>query len=658
MSLSILHRLFENKSLFAGKRVLVIGDIALDRTFTCRESVKAFHATHAGNEPIFDVEKNGDDFGTVGSANNICLFVNSFDAESELVCVIGKDEEGMQVKEALARSGIKRKLIELEKVQTITRYRFFVYCETDGRYDLKFRVDKEPDYSEAERQSVGRVRKKDFLEWFTKNISCCDALLVNDTEKGFISKTLLDTLAEPIQRLNLARISSGKKPLLTIIDPKNDWEKFIGFPVSIIKANFNEACKSVWPGLTDTNKIADRNLYQALGEKYGAFFKKIVITLGRRGALLLETELGYIRVFEFPAFESKPSEFHVATHCGDVFGAAMLLALTHNDADMYSAVTFGNYVGSLQFSKKTGTKVQRQDVLDSDNWQYMNRKFIAHRQIANIPDKKEMIVREVLTEIGKEVKLSLGKIIIDGKQSRLLAGKVYAKHLQTLKDMILPGRILFIHGESGSGKGAILENLQLFIDGYDEKIDKRSAKLVLRNSKTLEKAIEQSRKRRTCLLLDEIQAAGSSIGILNTRFSDNGFNEPFCLIVAGHAGDRGACQELEDLFNRATKFNVPPLRDEARQHCIPYLVANILKQSRPDIEFISAIALRELLRCDYNTEKSKNFRALKSVIEASCKKAKGNILEWEDLDFSVIGYEKADFRPYLSELAYNTRISL
>ena len=63
-----------------GRKILVLGDIALDRSFICDAAPPGFHAVHAG-EAIFDVRSGGDDYGTIGSAYNTCLFLWARDAE-------------------------------------------------------------------------------------------------------------------------------------------------------------------------------------------------------------------------------------------------------------------------------------------------------------------------------------------------------------------------------------------------------------------------------------------------------------------------------------------------------------------------------------------------------------------------------------------------
>src|ERR1700752_1955557 len=122
--------------------VVAFGDIALDRTLLCRKSPPSRgHASHAGEE-IFDIDPNGDDYGVVGNVNNTCLLALSFGADTFLLTAVGPDAEGLLVREYLTTAGVPHQLIKLDRMQTITRLRFFIFNETRGKFELRFRMDK------------------------------------------------------------------------------------------------------------------------------------------------------------------------------------------------------------------------------------------------------------------------------------------------------------------------------------------------------------------------------------------------------------------------------------------------------------------------------------------------------------------------------------
>ena len=127
---------------FESHTVVVVGDIAFDRTFRCKRAPETAHAHH-GAEEIFDIEPqpDGDDFGAVGSANNTAFFCRSFSARVNLFTAIGPDDEGTRVSQLLSKDD---EFLTLTSMQTVTRMRFFVYNSSDESYILKYRMDKDP----------------------------------------------------------------------------------------------------------------------------------------------------------------------------------------------------------------------------------------------------------------------------------------------------------------------------------------------------------------------------------------------------------------------------------------------------------------------------------------------------------------------------------
>jgi len=194
MSLAVLNELQNNHWMFQGIKIIALGDIALDRTFLCTKP-RVEHATH-GSETIVDVER--DDLGSVGSVNCTSEFCVNMGADSLLISIIGHDEEGKIVQDVLAKNGIRNQLLEIEGIQTVTKIRFFLYDKNQGGYTLSFRADKETyeklDLSYVKSEAL--IKRPDFQTWLVDELSTSDGLLINDTEKGFLSTTALQNIAE------------------------------------------------------------------------------------------------------------------------------------------------------------------------------------------------------------------------------------------------------------------------------------------------------------------------------------------------------------------------------------------------------------------------------------------------------------------------------
>ena len=100
-------------SLFAGKNVLVIGDVMLDRYYygtTERMSPEA-------PVPVVDIDNIVD---SPGGSSNVALNLSKLGAQATVCGIIGDDNEGEILKEKLADSKISTNNILLDKGRPTT----------------------------------------------------------------------------------------------------------------------------------------------------------------------------------------------------------------------------------------------------------------------------------------------------------------------------------------------------------------------------------------------------------------------------------------------------------------------------------------------------------------------------------------------------------
>ncbi len=377
----ILERLVEHEKLFGGKKILVIGDIALDRTFRCSRAPEGVHATH-GAEIIYDVLDGADDYGAVGASNNSLEFCSSLHGDSTLVTMTGTDPEGDRVEQILRESGRQVLTLRLPDVQTVTRLRFFVLDRGTNRFNLLYRFDKDPDIPIAYAKSEQWIREGDFLDRFEAEVATSDVLLFNDTDKGFLSAGVLAILGERIERAVAARTSRGLRQPIVVVDPKVEWDKYKGLRVDVLKPNHIEASKALGLPLVDPGKESDlKRLGETILARCGETFSKVVVTLGPIGAIVFSCRDKLPTLILHPALPSAASQSGAATHCGDMFGTALCLSLSLTD-DLHAAVDFANYAGSLQFSKRPGEKLSMEDLVASTNVDHFRRHCQEPRLIA------------------------------------------------------------------------------------------------------------------------------------------------------------------------------------------------------------------------------------------------------------------------------------
>jgi len=362
----ILDRLLENERLFERMKILVIGDVALDRTFRCSMAEAGTHATHGG-ETIYDILDGGDDYGTVGASNNSLVFSRSLSVRTALVAAVGSDPEGDRVEQVLQEAGEHLLLLRLDGIRTVTRLRYLIWNPRSKRHEFLFRFDKDPDIPLSYRKAEERIREDDFLDRFESEATASDVIFFNDTDKGFLSRGVLTSLHERIERAAAARSSKGLKRPLIMVDPKVEWEKYKGLHIDILKPNYVEACKALGLPPLDVGDASNlRMLAERFESRYGDVFGHLVVTLGPLGAMVLNRSGATADLTLHPDVPPRESPSGVATHCGDMFATALGLSFSLTD-DLPAAIDFANYVGSLQFSKNTGEKISRSDLTASSN---------------------------------------------------------------------------------------------------------------------------------------------------------------------------------------------------------------------------------------------------------------------------------------------------
>ena len=363
MDFSLLEKLHKNPDLFAGLSIVAVGDIALDRSFFCRDAAPGFHATHA-QETIYDIET--DDSGMIGSVGNTVYFARSLGVETHLFTLVGQDDEGDRVRKILEDDGIPHTLLQLAGVQTVSRYRFFVYDAAQRGYSFRYRMDKEDaDMTASYHAAAGEVREAEYLAGFREVVEKCDAIYFNDTMKGFLSPQVLRMMSIEILAAQAKRKEAGKTGPIVLVDPKSDWRKFKSLPVDVLKPNAKEACNALglpWHAPRWETREGLVDFARHLLDEYGEWFPTVLVTLGRGGAALVDAGEEGGRLQRYPAVDLVPVAYHASTHCGDIFGTALLMALALG-AERHAAISFAIAVGAMQYAQPSTHRAERSDLL-------------------------------------------------------------------------------------------------------------------------------------------------------------------------------------------------------------------------------------------------------------------------------------------------------
>jgi len=298
-----LKRTVEN---FRDKRVLVLGDVMLDRYIWGDVS----RISPEAPIPVVEVKR---DTSCLGGAGNVSHNLERLGAFPLLAGIVGNDPEGEWIRQNVSDS---RGIFAIPGRPTTVKTRIIAHHQQVVRVDLE---KKQPVSPEVENQILEFIQS-----------SNCDGIIISDYNKGM--------LVESLVKRTLSFASERKIPVF--VDPKI--ENFDLFsPVTLIAPNHHEAEKIVHHECSSDTQI----------EKAG---QKILSLISAQYLILKRGELG-ISVFEkgkkashIPAISK---EVYDVTGAGDTVIATAALALlsgsTIEEAAILANTAAGIVVGKI-----------------------------------------------------------------------------------------------------------------------------------------------------------------------------------------------------------------------------------------------------------------------------------------------------------------------
>jgi rfaE bifunctional protein kinase chain/domain len=293
-----------SRELLAARRVLVVGDVMLDRYWhgaVDRISPEA-------PVPIVRVEREE---LRLGGAANVALNVRSLGTPATLLTVVGQDEPAEQLRRLLHEHDIETVLRDDKQLHTIVKLRVI------GRAQQLIRIDFE---NEPDHEVLGQV-----LDAFEEQLPHHNLVLFSDYGKGGL--THIPRMIELARRQN--------KPVL--IDPKgSDYRRYAG--ASIITPNRGELAQVIgnWRDEQDLR----------------ARVEQLRSDIGVSAVLLTRSEEG-MTLFDSAGVTHEPA---VAREVFDVTGAgdtviATLAALLAAGVSMTDAMRLANKAGGIVVGK-------------------------------------------------------------------------------------------------------------------------------------------------------------------------------------------------------------------------------------------------------------------------------------------------------------------
>jgi D-glycero-beta-D-manno-heptose-7-phosphate kinase len=291
-------------SLVSGKRILIAGDVMLDRYWFGEVN----RISPEAPVPIVRVERREE---RLGGAANVARNTVSLGLQAGLLGVVGSDEAGDIVDDLLAHSGINNYLSRDPNISTIIKLRVI------GRQQQLIRIDFEERPSEFVLQ--------DKLSRFQALIADYDLIVLSDYAKGSL--------------VNVATMISAAKQAgkMVLVDPKgSDFARYAG--ASLLTPNKSELRQVIGEWRSEAE----------LTEKAQALRKSIQID----ALLLTRSEEGMSlysesQVIHAPAMAR---EVYDVSGAGDTVIATMAAALASGNT-LEQAMTLANRAAGIVVGK-------------------------------------------------------------------------------------------------------------------------------------------------------------------------------------------------------------------------------------------------------------------------------------------------------------------
>lgn len=291
---------------FEGRRVLVIGDVILDRYLWGS-------ATRVSPEApvlVVDIEREET---RLGGAANVAHNVRALGAHPILVGAVGEDAAGSELGRLLEARGVDPSgLVPAPSRRTTLKTRIIAHHQQVLRADEETR---EPLPSSARDRLWERVERE---------IASAEAVLISDYGKGVASPDLLDRLLPALER----------REVPSAVDPRE--EHFFRYRgVSVITPNAAEASEAWGRRFRSETDLIEAGF--GLREKLGA--GSVLITRGADGMSLF-TARGHTH------FPTRARRVYDVTGAGDTVVATIAAALAAR-ASLPEACVLANHAAGL-----------------------------------------------------------------------------------------------------------------------------------------------------------------------------------------------------------------------------------------------------------------------------------------------------------------------
>ncbi|MBU0718420.1 MAG: adenylyltransferase/cytidyltransferase family protein [Planctomycetes bacterium] len=314
---------------FSGSRVLLVGDLILDRYLYG-------DAERISPEAPVPVLRTVETREAVGGSANVAACLKALGCEVTTCGTIGQDGHGRTLTRLLGELGIDTGgVVEVAGRPTTTKTRLVGLAQHRHRQQL-LRVDEEvtdPLPSDAAEQ---------LAETACSMVARAEVVCIEDYDKGAVSAALVRRLVA----------EAARHGLTVLVDPARlgDYSRYRG--VDVLTPNREELSIVAGRRLQSTAAVAAaaREVLAALDAR------AIVATLDREGAVVVERDKDWVHL------PTLPRGVYDNTGAGDAV-LAMLAAAVARGADLESATRLANIAGGLEVERFGCVPITAEEVL-------------------------------------------------------------------------------------------------------------------------------------------------------------------------------------------------------------------------------------------------------------------------------------------------------
>lgn len=312
---------------FAGKRIVVLGDLMLDEFIWGRVR----RISPEAPVPVVEVSRQT---VALGGAGNVVSNLVALGASPVPVGVLGDDADARRLRSAFAELGVSdgRLVVDAARPTTL-KTRIIAHNQQVVRADRESRAPIS--------SAIERLVAAAFLEEIEK----ADAVVVSDYGKGLLTAGLL------VEALPAAR----EREIIVCLDPK--MRSFTHYqPVTVITPNNQEAAEAAGIPIEDEAALveAGRKLLGSID------CRAVLVTRGEEGMTLFTGATGAgINVTHIPAVAR---EVYDVTGAGDTVIGTLALALA-GGASLEEAAKLANHAAGVVVGKVGTASVTREELL-------------------------------------------------------------------------------------------------------------------------------------------------------------------------------------------------------------------------------------------------------------------------------------------------------